>query len=155
MGNNCICLKNTGSLSEIFTPAKTEAAENNSSVYCYKSSEINRKQKDNKAEAEDTSIKESQNDQSIIKAKAAPAPENQEASVNYKTEDNNNNKSFDRAMTKDTKEFYDEPPQLVQFPSKEDYLDYAMDLFDQVNKYRADPELFADLMKKYPSQIFF
>lgn len=35
---------------------------------------------------------------------------------------------------------------------KENFLDYAMDLFDQINKYRINPNLFNTLSKKYSSK---
>lgn len=160
MGNNCVCLKNTGSLWEIYTPAKSKN-QNLPTLDCYKNTDINGEMyknnytfnNHNPEEVEETLVHPDKREEIIVRAKAGAAAEIKGASSNNKSDEIN--RSFGRAMTKDTKEYCDEPPQLVQFPSKDDYLAYAMDLFDEVNKYRVNPELFVDLVRKYPSIIFF
>lgn len=39
----------------------------------------------------------------------------------------------------------------------ENYMDYSMDFFDEINKYRSDSDLFVQLKNRYPStfQYFF
>lgn len=152
MGNNCLCFKKNET-EEIFTASKTEAENKATIDYYNKTTEAN---KDNfqilSENAEENILKTKP--EIIIKSKAVPKPEqiNNEASIdNYSDE---NNKSLDREMTKDTKEYIEEPPQLIQFPNKEYYLEYAMDLFDELNKYRVDCQLFYKLMEKHPSNYF-
>jgi hypothetical protein len=151
MGNNC-CQKHSDS-AEIYTPKKTEFFNFVTLDCCTKTVEASKDTKDFSTEGEETLNKKISYVLNV-KAKAAPAAhKTKESSVNNFLD--KNNKSSNCALTNYTKEYSEEASRLVQFPSKEDYLYYAMDLFDEINKYRADTGLFVDLMRKYPSDNLF
>ena len=57
------------------------------------------------------------------------------------------NEEFDHKTPKSEEEL--ETPPLLN----ENYMDYAMDLFDEINKYRCDSDLFIDLKKRNPSNL--
>lgn len=131
MGNNCVCLnkQEKWETPEILTPSKEEF-EPSKSIYNNDTYE---------------NYKEQAEKESVEKSKVA----------NIIAQNNNNNnfleeiKSFDRTsmeenFTRDTKTF---DPVLT----KVNHMDFAMDLFDEINRFRANPDLFVELMEKYPS----
>jgi len=152
MGNNCICQKHSDS-AEIYTPKKTEFVNFVTLDCCTKTIEASKDAKDFSAEGEET-LNNKKSGVLNVKAKSAPAAnKTKESSVNNFSDENNKSSNF--VLTDYTKEYSEEASRLVQFPSKEDYLNYAMDLFDEINKFRADTGLFVDLMRKFPSDNFY
>lgn len=130
MGNiNCICLEKLkkNENQEIYTPSKTEHEPISSTFY--------NKTFENYHEQAGKEIAE--------KSKAAATLAAQNQNKNFLEEI----KSFDAnsvAFTRDSKAF--EGPVL-----RTSHMELAMDLFDELNKFRANPDLFVELMERYPS----
>ena len=131
MGNNCVCLnkQNKWENQEIYTPSKTEL-EPITNLYYNKTFE---------------DFKEQTGNEIVEKSKAAATLAAEYTNKNFLEEIKSSNvKSVEDAFTRDTKAF--EPPAL-----RMSYMEFAMDLFDEINKLRANPNLFIGLMEKYPS----
>jgi len=130
MGNICVCIKKSN------TPEILSAPTNKTLYYQEDNLEFNRTTefyKDNKENnSEDKNF--------IIKSKAA-----NQTSGNI-NENNKLNHINGNHHEKNLNDNYEAPV------LKENYMDYAMDFFDEINKYRGNPKLFMDLIRKYPSK---
>ncbi len=152
MGNSCHCIKNTDSLTELFTSSNKN--KKTPSIDRYNTSDLYHENNNYTAQAEEVLAKLKKD--VIVKAKATPTLScNKESSVHNKFEDTNWSSVNAGTRSTNTKSFYEEPPALVQFSAKEDYLDYAMDLFEEVNKYKINSELFNHLKNKYPGIFYY
>lgn len=134
MGNNCVCLKqlNKSENPEIYTPSKTEFDPITSSFY--------NKTFENVAAHVEIETQ--------AKSKAAAANLFSSISNNQdKFHSLEEMKSLEAALTRDTKLQYNSPG------LRNSHMEFAMDLFDEINKLRANPDLFVELMEKYPSNL--
>jgi hypothetical protein len=134
MGNSCVCFnrQNKWETPEIFTALK-ENIEPSRSLY------MNDTYCSNYNEQAEKEI--------VEKSKVA-------ATTSY----NNNNhfleeiKSFDTNLVESA--FNHDIKVNDPFPIRDNYMDFAMDLFDEINKFRTNPQLFVGLIEKYPSKFF-
>jgi len=133
MGNNCICFDKSKT-PEIFTLSKTTAD--------------NMKFDRNKTSDIYGDYKESIDYEKFGKSKASnyedTGPLNIDQDLKMKV------KSSAQANENSDTNNAEETPIL-----RENFMDFSMDLFDEINKYRKNPDMFFDLTKTHPCIIIF
>ena len=128
MGNiDCKCLKEFQQ-KEIITNKDQNMYSTNENFA--ESSEFKRVETINKKEKENTNI---------IKAKAK----------NLTTPGGEKNNQKEEEEEEEEEEIEIENPPMLN----ENCMDYAMDFFDEINKYRCDSDLFIDLKRRFPSKF--
>lgn len=133
MGNSCVCIKKSNTPEILSAPANKSLYYQEDNFEFNKTTEFYRDNKENKFEENNL----------MLKSKAANS-----AQVNNEKNKQNhfNGNGIDKNFNGDIKDTYEVPV------LKENNMDYAMDFFDEINKYRANPKLFMDLIRKFPSK---